>query len=50
MNAWLPRTLAQWLALLVGIVALVACLLLGLWREPKQALLRICSRVSFSRV
>jgi len=39
MNAWLPRTLAQWLALLVGIAALVACLLLGLWREPKQAML-----------
>jgi len=39
MNFWLPRTLAQWFALLVGIVALVACLLLGLWREPKQALL-----------
>jgi hypothetical protein len=39
MNAWLPRTLAQWLALLVGVAALVACLLLGLWRAPKQALL-----------
>ena len=39
MNIWLPRTLAQWFALLIGIVALVACLLLGLWREPKQALL-----------
>ncbi|HKU78789.1 MAG TPA: hypothetical protein VJQ42_03010, partial [Rhodanobacteraceae bacterium] len=39
MNAWLPRTLAQWLALLLGVAALVACLMLGLWREPKQALL-----------
>jgi hypothetical protein len=39
MNAWLPRTLAQWLALLLGVAALVACLLLGLWREPKQAML-----------
>ena len=38
MNAWLPRSLAQWLALLVGVAALVACLLLGL-REPKQAML-----------
>jgi hypothetical protein len=39
MNAWLPRTLAQWFALLIGIAALSACLLLGLSREPKQALL-----------
>ena len=39
MNAWLPRTLVQWLALLIGIAALVACVLLGLWREPKQAVL-----------
>ena len=39
MNAWLPRTLTQWLALLIGIAALVACLLLGLSQEPKQALL-----------
>ena len=39
MNAWLPRTLAQWFALLISIVALVACLLLGLSHEPKQALL-----------
>ncbi|MGN6790311.1 MAG: hypothetical protein ACTHJP_12390, partial [Rhodanobacteraceae bacterium] len=39
MNAWLPRTLAQWFALLVGVAALVTCALLGLWREPKQALL-----------
>ena len=39
MNAWLPRTLAQWLALLVGVAALVACALLGLGREPKQAML-----------
>lgn len=39
MNAWLPRTPAQWLALLVGVAALVACLLLGLSHQPKQALL-----------
>jgi hypothetical protein len=39
MNAWRPCTLAQWLALLVGIATLVACLLLGLSHEPKQALL-----------
>ncbi|HEX7369489.1 MAG TPA: hypothetical protein VF284_04305, partial [Rhodanobacteraceae bacterium] len=39
MNAWLPRTRAQWIALLVGVLALVACLLLSLWREPKQAML-----------
>ena len=39
MNAWPPRSLAQWCALLIGVAALVACLLLGLWRQPKQALL-----------
>lgn len=39
MTVWLPRTLAQWLALSIGVAALVACLLLGLWREPQQALL-----------
>lgn len=39
MNAWLPRTLAQWLALLIGIAALVACALLGLWGNPKQTML-----------
>ncbi|HEX5953777.1 MAG TPA: hypothetical protein VFY94_11445 [Rhodanobacteraceae bacterium] len=39
MKAWLPRTLGQWLALPVGIAALVACLMLGLSTEPKQALL-----------
>src|SRR6185437_2900050 len=39
MNAWLPRTLAQWFALLIGAAALVACLLLGLSHDPKQALL-----------
>jgi hypothetical protein len=39
MNAWLPRRRTQWLALLLGIAALVACFLLGLWRGPKQALL-----------
>lgn len=39
MNAWLPRTISQWLALLIGVGALIACLLLGLWREPKQAML-----------
>jgi hypothetical protein len=38
-NAWLPRTLGQWLSLPIGIAALVACLLLGLSTEPKQALL-----------
>jgi hypothetical protein len=39
MNAWLPRTRGQWFAILVGILALVACLLLGLFRDPRQALL-----------
>ncbi|HEX5352872.1 MAG TPA: hypothetical protein VFW60_02215 [Rhodanobacteraceae bacterium] len=39
MNAWLPRAPAQWVAALLGFTALAACLLLGLWREPKQALL-----------
>ncbi|HET7162254.1 MAG TPA: hypothetical protein VFI32_06275 [Rhodanobacteraceae bacterium] len=39
MTDWLPRTLAQWLALLIGVAALIACLLLGLWRGPKQAML-----------
>ncbi|HLI17465.1 MAG TPA: hypothetical protein VKV22_04240 [Rhodanobacteraceae bacterium] len=39
MNAWLPRTRAQWAALLLGVGALVACLLLGLSRDPKQAML-----------
>jgi hypothetical protein len=39
MNAWLPRTLWQWLALLIGVGALIACLLLGLSLESKQALL-----------
>lgn len=39
MNAWLPRSRAQWIAVLLGVAALVACLLLGLWRGPKQALL-----------
>ncbi|WIG55382.1 MAG: hypothetical protein OJF61_001168 [Rhodanobacteraceae bacterium] len=39
MNAWLPRTLAQWFALPIGIAALVACALLGLWDDPKQTML-----------
>lgn len=39
MNAWLPRTRPQWLGLGTGVAALVACLLLGLWHEPRQALL-----------
>lgn len=39
MNAWLPRTLAQWLALLIGVAALLACALLGLWGDPKQTML-----------
>lgn len=39
MNAWLPRSRAQWLAVLLGVAGLVACLLLGLWRDPGQALL-----------
>ena len=39
MNAWLPRTLGQWLSLPIGIAALIACLLLGLSHEPNQALL-----------
>src|SRR6185437_3328954 len=39
MNAWLPRTFAQWFALLIGIAALVACALLGWWGDPKQTML-----------
>ena len=39
MNAWLPRTRWQWLAILVGILALVACLLLDLFGDRRQALL-----------
>jgi hypothetical protein len=39
MNAWLPRTLAQWFALLIGVAALVACALLRLWGDPKQTML-----------
>ncbi|HEX7128531.1 MAG TPA: hypothetical protein VF217_00515, partial [Rhodanobacteraceae bacterium] len=39
MNAWLPRTRGQWFAILVGILALVACLLLGLFGDPQQTLL-----------
>ena len=39
MTAWLPRTRPQWLALLIGVLALVACLLLGLFRDPRQTLL-----------
>src|SRR5690348_15818842 len=39
MNAWLPRTRWQWLAILVGILALVACLLLGLFGDRRQTLL-----------
>ncbi|HET7557882.1 MAG TPA: hypothetical protein VFK08_07385 [Rhodanobacteraceae bacterium] len=39
MNAWLPRTRWQWLAVPVGVLALVACLLLGLFRDPRQTLL-----------
>jgi len=39
MSAWLPRTLAQWFAVWGGVAALAACLLLGLWREAKQAML-----------
>jgi hypothetical protein len=39
MNAWFPRTFAQWVALPVGVAALVACLLPGLSHEPKQAML-----------
>lgn len=38
MNAWLPRDRSQWLALSVGVLALIACLLLGL-AEAQQALL-----------
>lgn len=39
MNAWLPRTLAQWLALSIGVAALMACALIGLWGDPKQTML-----------
>ena len=39
MNAWLPRTRWQWLAILVGVLALIACLLLGIFRDPQQTLL-----------
>ena len=39
MNAWLPRTRNQWIALAIGISALVACLLLGLFVDARQALL-----------
>ena len=39
MSAWLPRTRRQWLAIPVGVAALVACLLLGLFGDPKQTLL-----------
>ena len=39
MNAWLPHTRWQWLALVIGVLALIACLLLGLFRDPQQTLL-----------
>ena len=39
MNAWLPHTLAQWLALLIGVAALIACALLGLWGDTRQTML-----------
>ncbi|HXS72939.1 MAG TPA: hypothetical protein VN725_02765 [Rhodanobacteraceae bacterium] len=39
MNTWLPRTRWQWLALPAGVLALLACLLLGLFRDPQQTLL-----------
>jgi hypothetical protein len=39
MSTWLPRRLVQWFVRLMGPAALVACLLLGLSHEPKQALL-----------
>jgi hypothetical protein len=38
-NAWYPRTRWQWLAIPVGVAALVACLLLGLFGDPQQTLL-----------
>lgn len=38
MNAWLPRERTQWLALIVGIFCLLACLLLGS-ASAQQALL-----------
>jgi hypothetical protein len=39
MTAWLPRSRWQWLAIPIGVAALVACLLLGLFHNPKQTLL-----------
>lgn len=39
MSAWLPQDRRQWLSLGVGVLALVACLLLGLMVSAKQALL-----------
>ena len=39
MSAWLPRDRRQWLSLGAGVLALVACLLLGLMVSAKQALL-----------
>lgn len=39
MNAWLPRGRGQWLALGLGVLGLVACLLLGLMVSAKQSML-----------
>lgn len=39
MNAWLPRSRGQWLALGLGVLALAACLLLGLMVSARQAML-----------
>jgi hypothetical protein len=38
MNAWWPRTRAQWIALALGIAGLAALALLGLWWDPRQAM------------
>lgn len=35
---WMPRR-REWILPLVGLLGLVGCLLLGLWRDPQQALL-----------
>ncbi|MGH8147509.1 MAG: hypothetical protein ACREPY_14395 [Rhodanobacteraceae bacterium] len=39
MNPWLPRERTQWAALVTGVLALVACLLLGLFVSAQQTLL-----------
>lgn len=39
MSAWLPQGRGQWVSLGLGVAALVACLLLGLWVSPRQTML-----------